>query len=113
MKNAYDVILRPRITERSVKLSYGDPRKEAEAVVRQYTFEVHVDANKIEIAQAIETIYNVGRKDGEKVSVDKVRTIRMKGKTKRVGQRKPGSRPQWKKAIVTLGKGQILEDFGV
>lgn len=113
MKNPYDVVLRPRITERTVKLSYGDPRKAADTIQRQYTFEVAIDSNKIEIAQAIEAIYNAGRKDAEKVAVEKVRTIRMKGKTRRVGQRKPGSRPEWKKAIITLGAGQILEDFGV
>ena len=50
MKNPYTIIIRPRITEKTVALSYGDPRiKNEEDLVRKYTFEVDVDANKIEI----------------------------------------------------------------
>lgn len=113
MKNPYDIILRPRITERTVALSYGNERLPEEKIQRQYTFEVYIDSNKIEIATAVAAIYNTGKKDGQKIDVEKVRTIRMKGKSKRVGQKAKGSRPDWKKAIVTLAPGQVIEDFGV
>jgi large subunit ribosomal protein L23 len=112
-KGPYDIVKRPRITERTVALSYGNDRLPEEKIQRQYTFEVAIDANKIQIKEAVEAIYNVGRKDSEKVEIDKVRTIRMKGKSRRVGQRSKGHKPDWKKAIVTLMPGQLLEDFGV
>ena len=67
-----------------------------------YLFEVARDANKIEIKRAIESIFNV--------KVDSVRTIRVHGKPKRQG-RYAGHRPDWKKALVTLKKGQAIELF--
>ncbi len=67
-----------------------------------YLFEVARDANKIEIKRAIELIFNV--------KVDSVRTIRVHGKPKRQG-RFAGHRPDWKKALVTLQKGQTIELF--
>jgi large subunit ribosomal protein L23 len=67
-----------------------------------YLFEVARDANKIEIKRAIESIFNV--------KVDTVRTIRVHGKPKRQG-RYAGHRPDWKKALVTLKKGQAIELF--
>ncbi|TMQ57024.1 MAG: 50S ribosomal protein L23 [Candidatus Eisenbacteria bacterium] len=67
-----------------------------------YLFEVSRDANKIEIKRAIESIFNV--------KVDSVRTIRVHGKPKRMG-RFAGHRPDWKKALVTLKKGQTIELF--
>jgi len=67
-----------------------------------YLFEVARDANKIEIKRAIESIFNV--------KVDSVRTIRVHGKPKRQG-RFAGHRPDWKKAVVTLKKGQAIELF--
>jgi len=67
-----------------------------------YLFEVARDANKIEIKRAIESIFNV--------KVDSVRTIRVHGKPKRQG-RYVGHRPDWKKALVTLRKGQSIELF--
>lgn len=114
MKSPYDVIVRPHITEKSVAMSYGNPNLKEEDVKRKYTFVVAADANKIEIKQAIEAIYNAGKTKKDKgIEVEKVHTVSMKGKRKRVGQRKPGKRPDWKKAIVTLAKGQTLEDYGV
>ena len=68
----------------------------------QVTFEVHPDANKIEIKRAIESIF--------KVKVDNVRTMNMHGKTKRLG-RSVGRRPDWKRAVVTLAKDQTIELF--
>ena len=67
-----------------------------------YLFEVARDANKIEIKQAIEAIFPV--------KVQSVRTQRVHGKPKRMG-RYAGHRPDWKKAVVTLQKGQTIELF--
>jgi large subunit ribosomal protein L23 len=67
-----------------------------------YLFEVARDANKIEIRHAIESIFPV--------KVESVRTLRVHGKPKRMG-RYAGHRPDWKKAIVTLKKGQTIELF--
>lgn len=115
MRDPHMVILRPHITERSVRLSYGDPRvKDDAALVRKYTFVVAPDANKIEIKEAIEAIYNAGKaKKDERIRVESVRTVTVRGKMRRVGQRKKGKKPDTKKAIVTLAQGQSLEDYGV
>ncbi len=115
MKDPYTLIVRPHITEKTVALSYGDPRiKDEDLLQRKYTFVVAKDANKIEIRAALEHIYNDGKKDKEeRIVIESVRTIRVHGKMKRVGQRAPGKKPDFKKAIVTLKKGQMLEDYGV
>ena len=68
----------------------------------QFTFEVHTDANKIEIKRAVESIF--------KVKVENVRTQMMHGKVKRLG-RSMGRRPDWKRAVVTLAKDQTIELF--
>jgi large subunit ribosomal protein L23 len=67
-----------------------------------YLFEVARDANKIEIKRAVESIFSV--------KVSSVRTIRVHGKPKRQG-RFAGHRPDWKKALVTLKKGDSIELF--
>lgn len=114
MKDPHAIILRPHITEKTVALSYGDPRVQDEKqITRKYTFVVTNDANKIEIKSAIEAIYNAGKKDKDKITVSRVTTTKGYGKMKRVGGRKPGKRPDFKKAIVTLAAGQQLEDYGV
>ena len=84
MKTAYDIIKRPIITEQSMEA----------ASYKKYTFEVAKDANKIEIAKAVEEIFGV--------KVAKVNTINMQGKAKRMGMRPAGRRANWKKAMVTL-----------
>ncbi len=113
MKNPYSIILKPHITEKSVALSYGDDRiKEETQLVRKYTFLVDTGANKIEIKQALEAIYNNGKKKDEAISVTSVRTIKILGK-KRRRTRSVGYEPDRKKAIITLAKGQMLEDYGV
>ena len=84
MKEIYQIIRRPLITEKSTH------QKEAS---RQYAFEVNRDANKIEIQSAVERLF--------KVKVLGIRTCNVLGKVKRLG-RKNGKRPDWKKAIVTL-----------
>lgn len=82
-KTAQDIIIRPVITEKSMM---GISNK-------RYTFRVAMDANKIEIAQAVETLFGV--------KVAKVNTLHVKGRAKRVG-RNSGYTSNWKKAIVTL-----------
>ena len=84
MKNIYDIIRRPVITEQSM-----------EAVAdKKYVFMVDVDSDKTEIKAAIEQIFGV--------KVAKVNTVRMQGKAKRTGAYPVGKRPDYKKAIVTL-----------
>ena len=83
MRSAQDIILKPIITEDSM-MRIAD---------KKYTFRVAVDANKIEIAKAVEALFNV--------SVAKVNTMNCKGRQKRVC-RNVGYKPNWKKAIVTL-----------
>ena len=99
MKSVYDVIIRPLITEKCMDLT-------ADA---KYTFEVAMDANKIEIADAIEKIYNV--------KVDKVNTLVIKGKKRSgtdrrgKGKRVTGMTSAWKKAYVTLKSGNKIDIY--
>lgn len=116
MKDPHTIILRPHITEKSARLSHGPAGTfDEDALQRTYTFIVAPEANKIEIKGAVEAIYNAGKKaKEEQISVQKVRTITLKGKLgRRVGVRKRGKSPDLKKAIVTLAPGQMLEDYGV
>lgn len=117
MKDPHNIIIAPYITEKSAALSYGDPTAQGEGdLVRRYTFLVAKDANKIEIKRAVESIYNAGKKKkDELILVTNVRTLTIKGKRKRsrVSHRAGGYTPDRKKAIVTLAKGQMLEDYGV
>lgn len=115
MKDPHTIILRPHITEKSVAQSYGDQRiREEKDLVRKYTFIVARDANKLEIKAALEAIYNTGKKKSDDlIKVDNVRTVRVIGKKRRRGQKSVGYEPDRKKAIVTLAKGQLLEDYGV
>jgi large subunit ribosomal protein L23 len=93
MKDTQRVIRRPMVTEKST-------RQKEES--RQYVFEVHRDANKIEIQSAVERLF--------KVKVLQVRTSNVLGKIKRLGRRY-GKRPDWKKAIVTLKEGDRIDFF--
>ena len=86
MKSAYDIIKKPVLTEKS----YMDMAQ------KKYTFEVAINANKTEIKQALESIF-----DG--VKVESVNTMRTIGKIKRQG-RYSGRTPEVKKAIITLKK---------
>ena len=117
MKSPYEIILKPYITEKSAQMSYGDPNAKDEAsLVRKYTFLVALNANKLEIKSAIEAIYNAGKKKkDEMIEVTDVHTMTMHGKTKRVRSKfnVSGRRSHRKKAIVTLARGQMLEDYGV
>ena len=81
--DARDIIIAPVVTEKSVTLMAD----------KKYTFKVDKNANKIQIANAVEKIFGV--------KVAKVNTISMKGAKRRMG-RFEGYRSDWKKAIVTL-----------
>ncbi len=83
MASHYDIILKPIITEKSMN----------QMADRKYTFKVDIKANKTEIKKAVEKIFDV--------KVEKVNTMIVKAKTKRLGKYE-GKRPDWKKAIVTL-----------
>ncbi len=90
---SYEILNRPLITEKSTI------QKES---TNQLTFEVDRRANKVEIRRAVERVFNV--------RVVAVQTMQMKGKVKRFG-RILGKRRNWKKAIVTLAKGEHVEFF--
>ena len=89
----FDVIRRPVITEKAVG------KKEAELTL---CFEVHPDANKVQIKQAVEKLF--------KVKVADVRTSIFEGKLRRRG-RYSGYRPDWKKAYVRLKDGQKMPEY--
>ena len=90
---AYEIIKRPIVTEQSMD----------QMADRKYTFEVAVSANKIEIKKAVEEIFGV--------EVEKVTTINMDGKVKRMGMN-IGKRANWKKAVVKLTeKSKTIEFF--
>jgi large subunit ribosomal protein L23 len=93
MKDIYQVIRRPLITEKSATL------KETQRTV---CFEVHKDATKPEIKKAVESLF------GSKV--EDVRVAVVHGKVKRQG-RYAGRRPDWKKAFVVLKKGEKMIEF--
>ena len=92
MTNLRDVLIRPLITEKS-NTGMQD---------NKYTFIVPLNANKVEIRQAVESIF--------KVKVLSVNTIRVMGKMKRMGKHQ-GRRSDYKKAIVKLAPGETIEFF--
>jgi large subunit ribosomal protein L23 len=93
MKTAHSILKLPVITEKSTF------EKEK---LQTLTFKVARDANKIEIKAAVEKIF--------KVKVDSVRTATFHGKMRRQG-RYTGRKPDWKKAYVTLNKGEKMFEF--
>ena len=84
MATAYDIIIRPIVTERAM----------AGAADKKYVFEVAKDAGKVEIKKAVEEIFGV--------KVASVNTLRVSGKSKRLGAARPGVTRSWKKAYVQL-----------
>lgn len=92
MKNPRDILIRPVVTEKSTGLLQDN----------KYTFLVDPRSNKTEIKQAVESIF--------KVQVEKVSTLRVRGKKKRVRQIL-GMTPERKKAIVKLKEGDKIEIF--
>ena len=93
MRTAQDIILKPIITEESMM----------GIMTKKYTFKVAKDANKIEIAKAVESVF-----PGTKVA--KVNTVNCRGVMKRMG-RNEGYTPAWKKAVVTLAEGSKTIEF--
>lgn len=97
MKSPETILLQPILTEKILR---------AQETNRQYAFKVLRNSNKIEIKHAVETKFNVG--------VDQVRTVVVKGKSKRMNTKRgltTGKRATWKKAIVTLHEGDSIDFF--
>lgn len=91
------VIKRPILTEKMMKL---------QETHSEYAFEVDPHASKIEIKRAVQQKFDV--------TVEDVRTINVKGKTKRMNTRRGitrGKRPDWRKAIVALREGDSIDFF--
>jgi large subunit ribosomal protein L23 len=93
MRSPYTIIEQPLLTEKAVNHSEQG----------KYVFRVARDANKVQIREAIQRIYNV--------PVKAVNTMNVRGEIRRVGRGRPGRQPSWKKAIVTLEPGHVLELF--
>ena len=89
-KEAYRILRRPLVTEKATDLAQNS----------QYTFEVVRNANKVEIGKAIESVFDV--------HVTNVRTLNMRGKIKKYRGRE-GKTSDWKKAVVSLRKGEKIE----
>jgi len=87
----YNVIRRPHVTEKSTVM---------QELRNQFTFEVSPDANKSEVKKAIETLF--------KVKVTAVNMVKLPSKTRRTFGR-PGETRPWKKAVVTLRKGDTID----
>lgn len=92
-KHVAQILKRPLLTEKGTGLGERE---------NKVLFEVHMDANKIEIKQAVEHLYEV--------KVLSVNTQVVRGKLKRMG-RFMGRRPNWKKAIVQLAEGSSIDFF--
>jgi large subunit ribosomal protein L23 len=91
MTNYWEIIERPLVSEKSI----------AGADRGKYVFRVKLTANKVQIRQAIESLYKVKVKD--------VNTMRVRGKTRRIGRFPEGRTTDWKKAIVTLAPGERID----
>lgn len=108
-RTPHEILIRPVITEKTSALQYEGTDAEVSDAVRErveprmkYTFEVAPDATKVEIRQAVESLFEV--------KVKKVRTMNCRGKKRRVG-RWLGRRPHWKKAIVEIAEGGVIDVF--
>lgn len=106
----HEVLIRPIITEKSSALQYEGTDASVPESVRErtpartkYTFEVAPDATKVEIRKAVESLFEV--------SVRSVRTMNVPGKWRRVGRSPLGRTPHWKKAVVEVEAGEIIDVF--
>ena len=103
-----EILIRPVITEESSRLQFNPGRirtrhREKEGEIQpQFVFQVSRDATKIEIKRAVEKMFEV--------HVSSVNTMNIMGKDRRVG-RSVGKRSDWKKAIVTLAGGELIDVF--
>jgi large subunit ribosomal protein L23 len=103
MRTPYDIIVRPVITEKSVRLANLEVKssktKETKKITKM-TFEVAMDAAKPEIKEAVEKVFGV--------KVEKVNTVIVKGKRKSARFLR-GKKRDWKKAVVTLKPGYEID----
>ncbi len=90
--NPYEIVKRPLVTEKSVHLQNK---------IGSYTFEVHPNANKTQIKEAVEALF--------KVKVVAVNTMNCRGKPRRMRTKLPGMTAAWKKAVIRLVEGQKIE----
>ena len=90
--NPHQIILKPVLSEKTVH---------QQNKLNQYTFVVHQDANKVQIAEAVESLF--------KVKVSRVNTLNCRGKSRRMRSKVAGTEAAWKKAIVRLADGQKIE----
>jgi len=91
--NIYQVLKRPILTEKT------DIQRDDD----QYVFEVNRRANKLQIKEAVEEIFDV--------RVLKVNTMIVKAKRRRLGRKTIQTRPAWKRAVVTLAPGERIQEF--
>jgi large subunit ribosomal protein L23 len=91
--NVYQVLIRPILTEKT------DYQRDA----NQYVFEVNRKANKLQIKEAVEKIFDV--------DVASVNTMVMKARYRRMGRKTVVTRPAWKRAVVTLAAGERIQEF--
>ena len=97
MRNIFEILKRPILTEKMLKLQESK---------RQYAFEVDRKANKLEVKRAVQDKFDV--------TEENVNIIMVKGKSKRLNTRRgitQGKRSDWKKAIVTLREGDLINFF--
>jgi large subunit ribosomal protein L23 len=99
----WDILKSPVVTEKSVILKEDSTDENSDRKAGQVlTFRVEKTAGKLDIKKAVEEIFNV--------KVASVRTVNYEGKIKKRG-RQEGRRPNWKKAYVTLKKGEPMVDY--
>ena len=99
----WDILKSPVVTEKSVILKEDSSDENTDRKAGQVlTFRVEKTAGKLDIKKAVEEIFNV--------KVASVRTVNYDGKIKKRG-RQEGRRPSWKKAYVTLRKGEPMVDY--
>lgn len=99
----WDILKSPVVTEKSVILKEESSEEDTDRKQGQVlTFRVEKTAGKLDIKKAVEEIFSV--------KVSSVRTVQYEGKMKKRGRRE-GRRPNWKKAYVTLKKGEPTVDY--
>ena len=97
MKDLYQILLKPIVTEKSTDLRESS---------NKYSFVVDANATKVEIRQAAEELLDL------KGKILNVSTLRVRGKPKgKLFQHKRGRRPHWKKAIITVESGTDVQIF--
>ena len=108
-RTPHEILIRPIVTEETSRLQFNPGRirkrhEDKDIPVRpRVAFVVDRKATKIEIRKAVEAMFDV--------HVTSVNTMNVLGKERRMG-RHVGRRPSWKKAIVTLAEGEMIDVFG-